>query len=155
MDQLLRDLKHFCCVFIDNIVIFSDTFENHCRHLEEIFILFWEKSISINPEKSFISYLSIELLDFYVDNLGLYITKDRIQGFHDLEFPHTLKNLECYLDTTGFLYPLILYYTQLATPLQQYKTVLFEAERKEGHFTIREKQKRQDYNRTILISESI
>ncbi len=30
MDQLLRNLKHFYRAFINNIVIFSDTFEDHC-----------------------------------------------------------------------------------------------------------------------------
>ncbi len=117
MDQLFRDLKHFCRAFIDNIIIFLDIFEDHCRYLEEVFILFWKKSVSINPEKSFISYLSVELLDFYIDNLGLYITEDRIQGFCDLEFPCIFKDLECYLSDIGFLCPLIPYYIQLAVLL--------------------------------------
>ncbi len=117
MDQLFRDLKHFYRAFIDNIVIFLNIFEDHCQYLEEIFMLFWEKSVSINPEKSFIGYLSVELLGFYVDSLGLYIIEDRIQGFCDLEFPCILKDLECYLGTTRFLHPLIPYYIQLAAPL--------------------------------------
>ncbi len=110
MNQLFWNFKYFYHAFINNIVIFSDIFEDHCRHLEEVFILFREKSVSINPEKSFIGYLSVEFLSFYVDSLGLYIIEDRIQGFYDLKFPYILKDLEHYLGTTEFLYPLILYY---------------------------------------------
>ncbi len=110
MDQLFRNLKYFCRIFIDNIVIFSDIFEDHCRYLEEVFIFFQEKSVSINPKKSFIGYLSVKLLDFYIDSLELYTTKDRIQGFYNLEFPYNLKDLECYLGVIRFLYLLILYY---------------------------------------------
>ncbi len=36
-------------------------------------MFFQEKNISINLEKSFINYLLIEFLNFYIDNLELYI----------------------------------------------------------------------------------
>ncbi len=73
INQLLRNLKYFYYIFINNIVIFSNIFENHYQYLVKIFMFFREKNISINLDKSFISYLLIEFLNFYIDNLKLYI----------------------------------------------------------------------------------
>jgi hypothetical protein len=37
IDIILRDLKHCCRAFIDDITIFSSTFEKHIKHLSVIF----------------------------------------------------------------------------------------------------------------------
>jgi len=99
------------------VIIFSDIFNDHAKHLEDIFSLFQEKNININPEKSYIKYPTVELLRYYVDALGMYSTEDRTQGFYKLEFPSILKALETYLEATGFLRSMIPYYAQIADTL--------------------------------------
>jgi hypothetical protein len=49
MDQLLKEHKSYCRAFIDDIVIFSDDFESHARHLETIFELFEEGMSPFHP----------------------------------------------------------------------------------------------------------
>ncbi len=58
--------------------MFSNIFKDHRKYLKTIFSLFEEKNININPEKSYIGYLFIELLSFYIDILNIYSTEDRI-----------------------------------------------------------------------------
>lgn len=132
MDQLLLDHKKYCRAFIDDIIIFSDTFEDHVKHLETVFQLFTDKNIAISPKKSFIGYPSVELLGFYVDAFGLATTDSRIQGFKDLTFPTTLKALEGYLGAAGFLRTMVSYFAQLAAPLQNRKTALLTEGRNTG-----------------------
>ncbi len=110
MDRTLKLYYKYCYIFIDNIVIFLDTFKDHDKYLGTVFFLFEEKSININLEKLFIGYPSVEFFDFYIDVFNIYFIEDRIQGFRQLEFPTTLKVLKTYLGVTGFLYSLILYY---------------------------------------------
>src|SRR6266566_3072364 len=99
------------------MIIFSDIFNNHIKHLEDIFSLFREKNISINLEKSYIRYPTVELLRYYIDTLGIYSMEDQMQSFYKLEFPSTLKALKTYLGAIGFLCSIIPYYTQIADPL--------------------------------------
>ncbi len=110
IDRILRAHNDHCRTFIDNVVIFSDTFNDYIEHLKDIFSLFREKNININPEKSYIGYPIIELLGYYIDVLGIYSMEDRIQGFYKLEFPSILKVLKTYLKVRNFLYFMILYY---------------------------------------------
>ena len=76
-----RTLKLYCKyyrVFIDDVVIFSDTFKDYNKYLRTVFSLFEEKNININLKKLFIGYLSVELFGFYIDVFGIYFTEDYI-----------------------------------------------------------------------------
>ena len=87
------------------------------RYLSTIFGIFCDKNITIAPTKSFIGYLSVELLGFYVDSFSLTTTRERVEAFKQLAFSRTLKALEHYIGATGFLRYLILYYAKLLEPL--------------------------------------
>jgi hypothetical protein len=78
MDQLLKEYKTFCRAFIDDIVVFSNLFEDYVKYLEIVFQLFTNKNIAISPKKSFVGYPSVELLGFYVDVFGLATTDSRM-----------------------------------------------------------------------------
>ena len=118
MDRLLKDYREFCCVFIDDIVIFSDIYEEYIQYLYSIFFLFSKKNVSLSPEKSFIGYPFVELLGFYIDTLGIHSTEKKTQSFRKLEFPNTLKTLKTYLKATDFLRNIIPYYVQISDILQ-------------------------------------
>ena len=132
MDRLLRPYACFARAFIDDIVIFSDTAEDHLRDLDAVFKTFSRKNIAISPTKSFIGYPSVELLRFYVDSFGLTTTGEKVAAFKQLAFLATLKALEHYIGATGFLRHLIPYYAKLLEPLQGCKTVLLAQGRKTG-----------------------
>jgi uncharacterized membrane protein len=78
IDRLLKDYCEFCYVFIDDIVIFSNTYKEYIQYLYSIFSLFSKKNINLSLEKSFIGYPSIELLGFYIDALGIYSIEEKI-----------------------------------------------------------------------------
>ncbi len=117
IDQTLKIYNDHYRIFIDDVVIFSDMFNDYMEHLEDIFSLFREKNISINSKKSYIRYPTVELLKYYIDVLEIHSTEDRTQGFYELEFPSILKTLETYLRAIGFLRSMIPYYAQIADPL--------------------------------------
>ncbi len=75
MDRILKLYCKYYRVFIDDIIIVSDIFKDHNRYLRIVFSLFEEKSININPEKSFIGYFFIKLFGFYIDIFNIYLLK--------------------------------------------------------------------------------
>jgi hypothetical protein len=86
---------------MNNIVIYFRTLNNHIRHLKTILQLFQDFNIILNPDKSFIGYLFIELLRQHVDGFGLYTSMNKVAAIQNLDFPSTLKQLEMYLGMTG------------------------------------------------------
>ncbi len=92
-------------------------FNNYIEHLKDIFSLFREKNININLKKSYIGYLTVELLGYYIDVLKIYSIEDRTQSFYKLEFLSILKTLKTYLKAINFLRSIISYYIQIIDPL--------------------------------------
>ena len=126
MDTMLRPHRNYAKGYIDDVVVFSMTLEDHLKHLEEIFQLFNRLNIALKPTKSYLSYPSITLLGQRVDALGLSTTEEKIAAITQLKFPETLKDLETYLGLTGWLRCYIPEYAQRAEPLQRRKTLLLQ-----------------------------
>lgn len=123
-DAMLRPFKEFAKAFVDDIIVFSRSLQEHLSHLRQIFDLFRAKRVSLSPTKSFIGYPSVILLGQRVDGLGMSTSQEKIQAITSLRFPETLRDLEIFLGLTGWLRSSISRYAQLANPLQERKTIL-------------------------------
>ena len=127
MNSLLWPFHAFVRRYIDDIVIFSCTLEDHITHLNQVFSLFQKLEISLELKKFFLEYLIITLLGQQVDTLELITVSEKIQTIASLQFPVTLKALEIYLDLISWLCFYIFYYVQITAPLQACKTALLKA----------------------------
>ena len=75
IDNILRSYKNFCWAYIDDIVIFSITLEEHVKHSHLIFKLFINLNISLSSTKFFFDYLTIQFLKLRVDVFDLSTSK--------------------------------------------------------------------------------
>ena len=64
-------LRAFTKEFVDDIVVFSHTLEEHVQHLGQLFTLLRSKNVSLAPTKSYLGYPSVMLLGQRVDSLGM------------------------------------------------------------------------------------
>ncbi len=62
MDSILRPYKSFVRCYVDDIVVFFKTFEEHVEHLDAILDLFDQFGITLKNAKTFLNYPSIILL---------------------------------------------------------------------------------------------
>ena len=52
MGHILRGLEYKCAlIYIDDIIIFSKTIDDHLKHLEEIFLRLNDANLKLNPTK--------------------------------------------------------------------------------------------------------
>lgn len=140
IDTILRDERYFARAYIDDIVIFSHTFQDHLNHLKAVFQKLKDHFIHLSPKKCFLSYPSVALLGQRVDALGLSSATDKLDAIKNLQFPYTLKQLEYYLGLTSWLRQYILGYAQRAAPLQARKIKL-TAELKAANITGSKRQR--------------
>lgn len=83
MDQRLYKHRKYAAAYIDDIVIFSDNFEDHCRHPDAVFAGFEGLRLVMPLVKPFIGYPSVKLLGFNINTLGLATTEERITRISD------------------------------------------------------------------------
>lgn len=123
IDTILRACP-FRLAYVDDIVVFSRSLQEHVEHLQSVFRTLNAYNISQKPSKAFIGYPSVQLLGQHVDGLGMTTAKDKLAAITVVEFPKTLKVLDKYLAMTGYLRHYIRFFAQIAEPLQQRKTTL-------------------------------
>ena len=144
IDTILRPYRTFARAYVDDVVIFSRSLEEHLRHLNQVFKLFQDRNIVLKPSKTYLGYPTIALLGQKVSSLGMTAPTDKLKAISEIEFPRTLKQLETYLGKTGWLRHYVPYYAQKAAPLQRRKTRLLKPSPTKG-------SARKSYsNRTIL-----
>ena len=110
MNFILCPHKSFAWYYIDDIIIFFKTLENHLGHLNIIFSLFNKISIYLKNTKIYLDYPLIILLGQWVDEFGLTISEKWIAAIWELKFPEILKDFKTYLGFTGWLHQYIPYY---------------------------------------------
>ncbi|KAK1777535.1 hypothetical protein QBC45DRAFT_330490, partial [Copromyces sp. CBS 386.78] len=81
-----------------------------------VFSFFLFKNITLSLKKSFIIYSNIKFFSFRVDILGLFITKERLEVFYNLEFLNILKVLEKYIGASSFIRYFLPYYSKFLKP---------------------------------------
>ena len=75
MNMIFCSHKFFVCCYINDIVIFSKTQKNHFQHLNMIFNLFNKLEIILKRIKTHLDYLSIILLDQWIDDFDMIFLK--------------------------------------------------------------------------------
>ena len=107
----------FALVYIDDIVIFSKTFEEHLVHLDEVFRVIAESGITLSPKKCNLGYHSLQLLGQKVSRLGLSTVKEKVDAILQLEEPRNIKELQTFLGMMVYFSSYIPYYAWIVAPL--------------------------------------
>ena len=79
--------------YVDDLIVFSDTIEEHFQHFETLLRRLSEVNVKIKPSKCQLFRTRITLLGHEVSANGLEIPKDRIQSIMDLPNPKNHKEM--------------------------------------------------------------
>ena len=118
MDAVLAGLKWNCLlVYIDDIIIFSPTFEEHLRDLREVFIPLRGANLSLNPEKCFICKEKLSYLGHVVSAEGIEADPIKIKAILEMREPENAEDVRTLLGGCGYYRKFIPKYAELCGPL--------------------------------------
>jgi hypothetical protein len=123
---MLSDLRNFVKAYIDDIVIFFKTLEEHLHHLSLLFNHLFNYNVILNSKKVFLNYSFIILLDQMIDAFDLIIVEKKLIIIVNLIFLYTLKKLKIYVDLIDHLRIYVFWYAQVSLSLQQRKIFLLK-----------------------------
>ena len=107
----------FALVYIDDIVVYSSSWEDHIAHLDTVLSAIAAAGITLSPPKCFIGYSSILLLGQKVSRLGLSTHQEKVQAIMDLARPTSMSDLQKFLGMVVYFSTYIPFYSFIATPL--------------------------------------
>jgi hypothetical protein len=87
----------FTLVYIDDIVLFSKSWEEHLLHLNQVLGAIAKAGITLSPPKCFVGYTSILLLGQKVSRLGLSTHREKVTAILDLATPRHVSDLQKFL----------------------------------------------------------
>lgn len=117
IDDILREhIGVICHVYIDDIIIFSRTAEQHLLDIEIIF----QRLYSANMRKSKFFKNSVEFLGFTVTEHGIKTCRDKIKDILNFEMPQTLRGLRSFLGLAGYYRRFVRDYANITKPLTRY-----------------------------------
>lgn len=88
--------------FIDDVIVFTDTFEEHLLTLKIVFERLRTAELSAKPTKCFIWFDKIDCLGHLVGNHRLEPEMDKIEAIRNAPIPQTKKQVRAFLGLAGF-----------------------------------------------------
>ena len=112
-------LGHLPGVFswLDDILIASDTWEEHLATLTLVLTRLLAAGLSVNFAKCIFGAASQEFLGMIVDRTGLYPAPSKLVAIARMPRPHTVEELRTFLGLTGYLRQFVPNYSLTAAPL--------------------------------------
>ena len=102
MKMVLSDLEEFADSFIDNFIIFSETWQDHLNHIKEVLEALRRACLTDKPSKCMFAYMQIEFLAHIVGNGEVHPTQDKIKAIQNISAPKTKKKVRSFIGVIGF-----------------------------------------------------
>src|SRR5260370_34780053 len=87
----------FSLVYINNIVVYSKSYNKHLAHLDQVLWAVKEVQITLSPKKCHFAYTSILLLGQKVSHLGLSTHGKKVKAITELAVPSNVHTLLSFL----------------------------------------------------------
>ena len=106
-----------CLIFLDDIIIFSETFEEYISRLEAVFSRLKEHSLKIKPSKCKFFKSPVRYLGHVVSEQGVQTDPDNREALASWPEPSSIKELRSFLGFTGYYRRFIKDYARIVKPL--------------------------------------
>ena len=101
MDKILGDVPH-TFVYLDDILIASESMEEHLQDLERVFKILEENGLVVNRKKCILGATSIEFLGHLVDANGIRPLPEKVEAIKKVTPPTTIKELQRFLGMVNY-----------------------------------------------------
>ena len=120
MNGVMSDfLFNFLLVYLDDLLIFSQSFDDHLQHLEKILKKLSETGLKLNLEKCQLLRSEVSYLGHTISAKGVSCQDEKTEVVRKWPVPHTAKELRSFLGFAGYYRRFVKHYARIAGPLHQ------------------------------------
>ena len=138
MNYILQDfLGKFVAVYLDDIIIYSTTFEQHLDHITQIFQTLRNANLMIKLKKCYFCLPNIAFLGHIVGRNGIQPDPSKIEKVKNFPIPTDVSSLRSALGLFSYYRKFVKDFSRIAKPLNQLlkKDIPFEwAEKQQNAF---------------------
>ena len=118
MNDIFGDLLDVCMlVYLDDILIYSDSEEEHIQHVREVLRHLQQHNLYARADKCFFHVQTVEYLGYILSPSGLTMAANKVQVIQDWPEPQKIKDIQSFLGFANFYRCFIPHYSDIAIPL--------------------------------------
>lgn len=115
--DMLFSGEHGVFTYLDDIIIVTETFEEHIRLLELVHARLVEANLTINYDKCQFFRPSLKYLGFIVDVRGLHTDPDKVQAINDYPCPKTSTEVKRFVGMASWYRRFIKDFASISAPI--------------------------------------
>jgi hypothetical protein len=117
MDRLIKGKSEFAAAYLDDLVIFSESWEQHLGHLEQVLECLRKAGLTAKPSKCQFAMGQCIYLGHVVGNGTVQPETSKVAAVEQWPPPETKKQVRAFLGLTGYYRKFIPNYAAIASPL--------------------------------------
>ena len=117
MDVVLEGLESFAVAYIDDILIFSTTLEEHWEHIATVFARLEQHNLKMKLKKCQFLRDEINYLGFVVTKDGIKPEAEKVRAIRDMKPPTTVREVRSLMGTASYYRRFIPNFTKIAEPI--------------------------------------
>lgn len=118
MDQLLAEVKgDECLVYLDDIIVYSATIEEHCQRLEKVLARLDEANLRANIDKCHFAQGEVHYLGHIVSSEGVRPDPKKVDAVVNYPVPKSIKDVKAFLGLAGYYRRFVPGFSNMAKPL--------------------------------------
>ena len=119
MNDVLRDLiAKSCIVYVDDIIVFSNTFDEHLQHLQEVFDRLRKANLTLKFSKCKFAVQRVKYLGHILSPEGVLPDPEKVKIIQDWQPPTNPKQVRQFLGLANYYRRFVEKYSSIAKPLQ-------------------------------------
>jgi hypothetical protein len=119
INEVLNGAEHFAIGYLDDILIFSKTHEEHICHLKDIFTRLRRAKLKLKMEKCQFFRAEIHYLGHLISAEGIRPMPDKVASVQNIPAPKTVTEVQQFLGLANYYRKFIPRYSDIARPLTE------------------------------------
>ena len=117
INKILMGCSSFVMGYLDDIIIFSKTEEEHLQHLEEIFVRLRKFGLKMKREKCSFFKKHIQYLGHLVLEKGFELLPEKLESIRKMPAPKMAKEVKQFLGLIGYYRKFVPRFANISRPL--------------------------------------
>src|SRR4051812_26623241 len=108
MDRVFYDVKDkYVLVYLDDINVFSTTFEEHMEHLREVLERFWRAKLKLNREKCYFCKRKLKFIGHVISSDGIQLDPGKVDKVKNFPIPTNTTELRGFIKLASYYHHFI------------------------------------------------